>query len=541
MVKIRKKLSNKSKKPLSLKGASFHKNYIKHIAKFLITVLFGFIFTLIFFEISLFVSGKLGKILQKTQNNFSKTDEFVILALGESTTTPMFNLKMQDYSWPSYLENLLNEEDLGKKIKVINEGKEGINSYKILRDLEKNIDKYDPDLVISIMGINDFFEEIAYETAAGIVTDSLLSKSRTYKLIKFLISNIKEKNELKTKEILDCDSEQSCIDLVIQQKSDNYSETKLAIKFLEKALKYNSDNALTLTDLGYRYMFVYTEDTYRREQEEKTIKQAIEYFKKAIEKDPTNPIANAGLIKSLEISVDSTSEIILVNTKWVKENIKKYKIKNADLFLALANCPKCHKEEITVFSKDKNRIFYLNKALETDPQNPYVLFELARYYTQNENFEEAIKFYLRVLEADMRNQIHTSSLIELATAYLETNQKELANEILKQAMDVGGMYAKNYQQLYKILKSKDIKLIAAQYPMRSSESLELIFKDKNDVLLVDNELIFKNAVKEKGYDQIFVDRFAGDFGHCSEEGNLLLAKNISSVILDNWKEISGEN
>jgi hypothetical protein len=62
--------------------------------------------------------------------------------------------------------------------------------------------------------------------------------------------------------------------------------------------------------------------------------------------------------------------------------------------------------------------------------------------------------------------------------------------------------------------------------------------NNSEALVVSNELNFKKAVEKEGYDQIFVDRFAGDFGHCSQKGNLLLAENIKSVILENWEELS---
>jgi hypothetical protein len=48
---------------------------------------------------------------------------------------------------------------------------------------------------------------------------------------------------------------------------------------------------------------------------------------------------------------------------------------------------------------------------------------------------------------------------------------------------------------------------------------------------VDNEKIFKNAIEEHGYAAYFIDSFAGDFGHCTREGNRLLADNISTVLL----------
>jgi len=73
-----------------------------------------------------------------------------------------------------------------------------------------------------------------------------------------------------------------------------------------------------------------------------------------------------------------------------------------------------------------------------------------------------------------------------------------------------------------------------QYPLRNARPLELSFKDKPDVFIVDNEQNFKDLVKEKGYDVVFADSFAGDFGHLNKEYNEFLAKNIKSTIIKNW-------
>jgi len=48
---------------------------------------------------------------------------------------------------------------------------------------------------------------------------------------------------------------------------------------------------------------------------------------------------------------------------------------------------------------------------------------------------------------------------------------------------------------------------------------------------VDNERIFKETVSNDGYEAYFKDAFAGDFGHCTEKGNRLLAENIANTII----------
>ena len=52
------------------------------------------------------------------------------------------------------------------------------------------------------------------------------------------------------------------------------------------------------------------------------------------------------------------------------------------------------------------------------------------------------------------------------------------------------------------------------------------------IIFVDNEEVFRKAVERTSYEEYFRDNFAGDFGHCTEKGNKLLAQNIAQVIID---------
>jgi hypothetical protein len=60
--------------------------------------------------------------------------------------------------------------------------------------------------------------------------------------------------------------------------------------------------------------------------------------------------------------------------------------------------------------------------------------------------------------------------------------------------------------------------------------LKDMLKPGNDIIFVDNSRVFRDAVRKLGYDAVFTDRFAGQFGHCTEAGNRLLAKNIADAI-----------
>jgi hypothetical protein len=75
-----------------------------------------------------------------------------------------------------------------------------------------------------------------------------------------------------------------------------------------------------------------------------------------------------------------------------------------------------------------------------------------------------------------------------------------------------------------------------QYPVRNIEPLKRMFKEEtgDSIIFVDNEKIFKDVIRKEGYKEYFGDMFGGDFGHCTQKGNMLLAENIASVILKKY-------
>jgi lysophospholipase L1-like esterase len=72
-----------------------------------------------------------------------------ILALGESMTV------WSSRPWPAQLERILNGRARQRRYQVFNEGRVASNTAFILAKLARNLDRYAPDMVITMMGIND--------------------------------------------------------------------------------------------------------------------------------------------------------------------------------------------------------------------------------------------------------------------------------------------------------------------------------------------------------------------------------------------------
>jgi len=124
----------------------------------------------------------------------------------------------------------------------------------------------------------------------------------------------------------------------------------------------------------------------------------------------------------------------------------------------------------------------------------------------------------------------------MSSLYEEMGRPELAKEYAEitkklrlRSYNPGTVH--NYRKLKNILDKKGIKLVCVEYPSRNVDPLKKIFGKTKGVIFVDNERIFKAAVKKAGFKEYFKDMFGGDFGHCTQKGNKLLAENIADAIL----------
>ena len=97
--------------------------------KKLVRLIFEFFVYLILLEMGLRVGGFIFSSLQEYRNisSIKKKSEYRIMCLGESTTA----IGGED-SYPSQLEEILNERNIGIRFSVINKGIPGANTTAIL-------------------------------------------------------------------------------------------------------------------------------------------------------------------------------------------------------------------------------------------------------------------------------------------------------------------------------------------------------------------------------------------------------------------------
>ena len=250
-----------------------------------------------------------------------------------------------------------------------------------------------------------------------------------------------------------------------------FSQAQEAFK---KALELNPGNDSAYTGLGWLY------------RDKREFKQVEYLFKKALEINPRNDYAYAGL-------------------GWFYRDQLK-------------------------FSQGEEAF---KKALEINPENDNAYTGLVRLYRfQGKNIQGG-ELFRKAIELNPRDDRAYRAILAL---YREANNLELVQEYIEKAAQSRLQYynpvtVNNYRLLKEILDKHKVKLVCVQYPMRNVESLKKIFAQEEGILFVDNQRIFQEALTKASFNEYFSDMCAGDFGHCTEKGNRLLACNIADRIL----------
>jgi tetratricopeptide (TPR) repeat protein len=240
----------------------------------ILLVILGMILALIFLEMFLRFGGFIILSIQNSKNRVTsdsiENDEtYRILCLGESTTA---SIGLNEKSWPEFLEEELNKKNQ-VKFKVFNEGIDGTNTMIITSELEENIKRYKPDMIITMMGINDILDRYYYDDTLISRIIQIVKNIRVYKLYKLIEEHLSEKlnsyiyrNSInKSLELLDEGLE-----------NERKGNLELAKECYNKSLEIYPKNDKSLEFLGLLYL------------EEENIGKAKYYLKKAVESNPNN-------------------------------------------------------------------------------------------------------------------------------------------------------------------------------------------------------------------------------------------------------------
>ena len=469
----------------------------------IILISFGILLAIVLLEAGLRAAEFSLESLQEYRNLLSirKNGEYKIMCIGESTTSGQY---------PRFLEAALNRHNLGIKFSVIDKGIGATDTSFILGQMESNIERYRPDLVVAMIGINEGGEHMP----SGFDSDSktFFKSLKINRLMKLLMLHMESKiREIQAARqgskmsVTSLRNGRSNAAAGIQSKPNSSIQT---VSVKEKGMDDNFYNNLgkQLTAKG-------------------DIPSAKQAFEKAISLNPYNVDAYYRLA-----CLSDPAECRLI----MREISEKYKslVKGGRLSDE-QNANLGHLCRILVGKNMYPEAEELCKEmLARNVMRKDADLTLARSYIEQNRYGEAEYAYKQVIELDNRE---SQAFDGLAVVYHETGRFNLRDQYLRKANELRPRYLpmvtiRNYKKIKNILDIKKIKLVCVQYPMRSIEPLKEIFKEEKDIIFVDNEQVFKKAVAQGYYKDFFCDFFAGDFGHCTDRGNKLLAENIADAV-----------
>lgn len=520
-------------------------------------VFFGLFLTVALLETGLRLGGFVMLAMQeyRNQQSIKQRGSFRIMCLGESTT--------QD-QYPSHLEKILNQSKIGIEFSVIDKGIVGTNTSVILSLLEANLDKYRPDMVIAMMGINDAGKHMPLEAPSSSKIVQVLRSFRVYKMARFLWLRIVTK--LKSLGFCVQDFGRPNDDSIVsshklskvQLSGDLTSNPNKGVPSREQVSKASdpaSNSNLPYIDEGRLY----------RNQGKPV--ESENAFKKAIEFNPKSDLAylelgrlyrslrkyseaEQAMNKALEINPDNDSAYAELGGIYQFQGQCQHKFGGPEEAFekALKINPR------NDFARNALGEFYMNssrpaeaeqtlkKGIELNPKNHVAYLYLGKLYLGQGKFSESEKTLKKLIELkpDYKEAFGT-----LSAVYSKMGNNNFFGIYAENVKKLGDPYRNsetvdNYRKLKRILDKRKIKLVCMQYPVQNIKALEDVFREDlgERPVFVDNERIFKEAVEKDGYNEYFWDMFGGNFGHCTQKGNELLAQNIADVIL---KEIFNKN
>jgi len=376
--------------------------------------------------------------------------------------------------YPVFLEKTLNRRHTGLTFSIIDKGVVATDTPTILRRLKENLAVYRPDMVIAMMGVND--RRIAYCEDISDADTSLFQHYKTYRLVQWLYDRFSRKFH-RTPPL---QGERNRVYVGLGQRyrvQGRFSEAEASFK---KAIELNPNDDKAYLEFGRYY------------RARGRFSEAEASFKKAIELNPNDDRACVDLGQHYRAQGRLSEAEALYN-----------------------------------------------KTVEINPQNELAYIELGWIYRLQGKLSQAESVFKKGIELELpHNRVYDDrACVALSALYEAMGKPDLAKEYIEKAERLRSRTSSpitvhNYLKLKGILDQKGIRLVCMQYPMRSVEPLKNIFQNKErDVVFVDNEKLFKDAVEKDGYGTYFQDAFGGDFGHCTAKGNKLLAENIANVIL----------
>lgn len=395
------------------------------------------------------------------------SDEIIIVTLGESTTAGYFS-GGKDRSWPQRLEDELAQDF--KNVKVINEAISGTNTLFLASKYEMISEKYKPDILISMVGIND--DRLKYNVFDQNKLMGFIYDRKIVKIITFVIDHL-------------FSSKRSTHEQVYSQKINDHVriivDNILAFDSIKKITLELNKNSKILDELIYYYLY---RSNFLEKFTQADKELFYQNFKEHFLKNPQNYYL-AEFLAMFDYDQKQYEDCVTV-LELLYKHIEK---ENNNLLAHYSLCYSYLEDKHKSF-KSLNSTYFSNNLSSLENTKKNIL------YIKNRAEEDGTKVYF------MQYPLLDACKISY---FLSSDEKNITSE--------------NYTQY--LLRDPNFNCI-------SNENYSLI-ENKNN---------FEVELRQRQYEELFVDRFTPIFGHASDYGNDLIAENVYQVILPKVKEIS---
>ncbi|MBI1816092.1 MAG: hypothetical protein HYR72_14025 [Deltaproteobacteria bacterium] len=458
---------------------------------------------------------------------------FRILCIGESTTQGAWWVGAEK-TWPKQLETLLRERRPDLNVEVINQGQIGASSDGIVDLVDGWLDTYRPQVVIVMMGINDEGNVLVYEHPGAEEAPPILGRLRLYKLLRLLWRSVRaESPGAAPPAPAPPNVELDAAVRAFSEASAAFEYTKV-IELKRDTIKLDPGTPV------YHYGTILGMIIHDANAEEVAL-----FFNKKLGAEVgalSDAQREARLLQFLDEQPDNFASYKFLTTFYhgaaradaieavLKRGMERSTIRG---YLAL---------RLAYFYFQSNRLDdeapWLREAERRMPRDRVFLMVLGDYLFRTRRYRAAAEMYEKGLALRTDRPVDLSDLEyrQLALSYELAGETALAEKYFALDATLGmGRFRertrRSYERLLEKLRAHSVGLIAMQYPMLSVLPLRKLLDFRDDIAIVDNESNFKAALAQSQYEELFVDHFAGAFGHLTAKGNALIAEHLAPVVL----------
>ncbi|MBN1335638.1 MAG: tetratricopeptide repeat protein [Deltaproteobacteria bacterium] len=467
----------------------------------LLALLLGLATVLVVAEVGLRGVGFAARWAMEYRNREDPGEGWIrILCVGESTTAGLY---------PRILEQILREQSGYERIYVVNRGIPGADTSVILAGLETELDRWQPQAVVAMMGASDHGGAIPWDDLPLAERTGWTERWKVAKAIRYLAYTMRQERAGRVREAantpvpLEPEVARSALEAEIQ---GNLAEAEA--RFAQARAEAADPVSLLVAWGGFL-------------ERHERFEEAQARLEEAVRLGPGNVEAR------LALGTFTRGQGRMRAAERIFREALEIEPNQARAWYLLGN--------LLVFrGRPEEARSCIERAVALDPSlvdGWLALVPLVRASEGDAALDDLVE---RALVANPESD----TLLGLAAHHwLATGRTDEAEAAFRRANTIRLQWSRpmtvwNYQRMQRILADRGIELVVMPYPMRETEPLRMILGDAPGVTYVDHEDRFRTALAREGYDALFVDHCNGDSGHATVRGDTLLAQSAAEPLLD---------